>query len=421
MLVYKFGGASIRDAERFRNAVRIIKETTAEKRLVVVSALGKTTNALEAVVDSFVKNQTEDAIEKYEYIKQLHISLANELLSHQHKKAMEQLQTLFTEVEWLLHDKPVRSYDYYYDQIVSSGELLSSTILHFLLVESSANAVWSDVRDWLRTNNQFRNAGIDWAYSKKQICDNVPALFENNEILVTQGFIGCTDENESTTLGREGSDYTAAIFANMLDAESVTIWKDVEAVMNADPKLYPDAKPIQHLSFHEVIEMAYYGAQVIHPKTIKPIQNKSIPLLVKSFLDPSLAGTIIDHLPAHGLPPIYINKPNQVLMRFDSRDFSFIEDQTIRVLHEWFSEFNINPNLSQKTAISLLCSFDDREEKIHALASKAAQQFDVSMEKQLELITIRHYKNKDLENIVNGKSILLKQQTPDTIQVLMRH
>jgi aspartate kinase len=160
---------------------------------------------------------------------------------------------------------------------------------------------------------------------------------------------------------------------------------------------------------------------VIHPKTIKPIQNKSIPLLVKSFLDPTLPGTIIDHHPAQGLPPIYINKTNQVLMRFDSRDFSFIEDQTIRDLHEWFSKFNINPNLSQKTAISLLCSFDDREEKIHALASKAAQKFDVSMEKHLELITIRHYKNEDLENIVKGKSILLQQQTPDTIQILMRH
>jgi aspartate kinase len=420
MLVYKFGGASIQDATRFRNAAHIIHESTTAKRIVIASALGKTTNALETVVQAFMEGETNLAIERYEAIKQSHLDLATELLSNHRQSATEQLTTLFTEVEWLLHDSPVRSYDYYYDQIVSSGELLSSTLLYFLLLENGVKAVWRDVRDWLRTNNQFRNAEVDWMFSERKITEDVSGLLTQFDVVITQGFIGCTDENESTTLGREGSDYTAAIFANMLNAESVTIWKDVEAVMNADPKKYPDAQPIGHLNFNEVIEMAYYGAQVIHPKTIKPIQNKNIPLLVKSFLDPSLSGTRIDHEPVQALPPIIVNKTNQVLMRFFSRDFSFIEDQTIRDLHSWFSTFNINPNLSQKTAISLLCCFDNQAEKIHALAAKAAEQFDVDVEKNLELLTIRHYNKQLLDAMLNDKQIILHQQTPETVQILMR-
>jgi aspartate kinase len=420
MLVYKFGGASIQDANRFRNAARIIEETTTQKRIVIASALGKTTNALETVVEAFMEGDSTLAIARYEAIKLAHLELATVLLSNQLESATEQLTTLFTEVEWLLHDQPVRSYDYYYDQIVSSGELLSSTLLYFLLLENGMKVVWRDVRDWLRTDNQFRNAGIDWTYSERKITEAVPALLNQSDVVITQGFIGCTDENESTTLGREGSDYTAAIFANLLNAESVTIWKDVDAVMNADPKRYSDAQPIGHLNFNEVIEMAYYGAQVIHPKTIKPIQNKNIPLLVKSFLDPSLPGTCIDHEPVQSLPPIIVNKTNQVLMRFFSRDFSFIEDQTIRILHSWFGTYNINPNLSQKTAISLLCCFDNQEEKIHALAAKAAEQFDVQLEKNLELLTVRHYKMESLESMLQDKMILLQQQTPETVQILMR-
>lgn len=420
MLVYKFGGASIRDAERFLNAARIIRETTTARRVVIVSALGKTTNALEKVVEAFMQNDTQLSTERFEEIKKIHLGLANEMLSKNKEAAQDQLHTLFTEVEWLLYDRPVRTFDYYYDQIVSSGELLSSMLLYFLLLENDVNVVWRDVRDLLRTDQQFRNAGIDWAFSERQIRGQILPLFENNDVVITQGFIGCTDENESTTLGREGSDYTAAIFANMLDAESVTIWKDVDAVMNADPKKHPDAQPIKHLNFNEVIEMAYYGAQVIHPKTIKPIQNKRIPLLVKSFIDPSLPGTRIDQEPVQGLPPIIVNKTNQVLMRFNSRDFSFIEDQRIQDLHHWFSTYNINPNLSQKTAISLLCCFDDQEEKIHGLAAKASEQFDVQVEKNLELLTIRHYQETKLGEILKNKKILLQQQTPDTIQVLMR-
>jgi aspartate kinase len=420
MLVYKFGGASIRDADRFLNAARIIRETTTMRRVVIVSALGKTTNALETVVEAFMQNDTQLATARFEEIKNVHLELAKEMLSLKLEAAKEQLHTLFTEVEWLLYDRPVRSYDYYYDQIVSCGELLSSTLLYFLLLEHEVKVIWRDVRDLLRTDQKFRNAGIDWEFSERQIRDQLLPVLENMDVVITQGFIGCTDENESTTLGREGSDYTAAIFANMLDAQSVTIWKDVDAVMNADPKKHPDARPIKHLNFNEVIEMAYYGAQVIHPKTIKPIQNKKIPLLVKSFIDPSLPGTCIDDEPVQGLPPIIVNKSNQVLMRFNSLDFSFIEDQRIQDLHHWFSTYNINPNLSQKTAISLLCCFDDQEEKIHGLAAKASEQFDVQLEKNLELLTIRHYEEHRLTEILKNKQILLQQQTPDTIQVLMR-
>lgn len=420
MKVFKFGGASINSTERFKNTAQIIQSCSDQQLLIVISAMGKTTNALEAVIDAFYHHKKEEALQLFEQIKNNHLEIVKYLLVTQWKAAEDQLKEFFTEIEWLLHDKPVRNYDYYYDQIICCGELFSSCILYHYLTEQKTAAHWIDVRDIIRTDNNFRNATINWEFTNKRILKSVSPILSTKKIVITQGFIGATDENESTTLGREGSDYTAAIFANLLNADSVSIWKDVEAVMSADPKKYPNASVIQSLSYSEVIEMAYYGAQVIHPKTIKPLQNKNIPLLVKSFLNPDLPGTTISKAPNKNLPPIIVSKSKQVLIQFKSKDFSFIEEQPMQQLHDCFNIVKIKPNLSQHTAISLLCCFDDHAEKIEQLAMMAAEIFDVEIERNLNLLTIRHYNHQTIDELTTGKHILVEQKTTETIQVVMR-
>lgn len=420
MKIFKFGGASINSIDRFKNTGNIIKSFEGEKILIVVSAMGKTTNALESIVSAFFEGNKEDALLLFQQLKNNHLEYLKYLTVTNWKHAENELNNFFTEMEWLLHDKPVRSFDYYYDQIVSCGELLSSSILASYLMDEKQNSIWVDVRDIVRTDNNYRSANIDWQITQKRIMESVMPLFDNHNIIITQGFIGCTDENENTTLGREGSDYSAAVFANILNADSVTIWKDVDAVMSADPKKFPNATAIHTLSYNEVIEMAYYGAQVIHPKTIKPLQNKKIPLLVKSFLNPDAIGTIINHELCKNLPPIIVQKENQVLLQFKTLDFSFIEEKTIEKLYELFDGLKLNPVLTQKTAISLWAVFDDVAEKIDELASNASAYFDVELERNLTLITIRHYLKETVDELAKDKMILLEQKTISTIQMLIR-
>ena len=420
MQVFKFGGASIQSADRFKNTATIIQQFADEKRLVVVSAMGKTTNALEAVVQAYYRGDQEQALSLFSTIRSSHETLSKQLHPITWKEAEVQLLDFFTEVEWLLQDKPVRSFDYYYDQIVSIGELLSSTILYHLLRETNNRVAWLDVRDIIKTDNQFRNAGIITALAEKQAQEHFSRLFDTHEIVIVQGFIGSTEENESTTLGREGSDYTAAVLAGYLQATSVTIWKDVEAVMSADPKKFPAAEAMHTLSFREVIEMAYYGAQVIHPKTIKPLQNKNIPLHVRCFLNPDAKGTIIS---AHGdkkLPPVLVQKENLVLLQFSTQDFSFIGDEPLSQLQTLFRQTRIQPILTQNTAISLLCITEDHPEKIEQLCLAACTAFDVSVEKDLELLTIRHYQKSLLNELTEGKDVIMEQRTPETVQLIMR-
>ncbi|HEU4634435.1 MAG TPA: aspartate kinase, partial [Flavisolibacter sp.] len=326
MKVYKFGGASVSTAERIQNVAQILGKYNNEKLLVVISAMGKTTNALEKVVEAFYREEKEKALQLFEQTKQQHLEIASQLINLSTLQPIDPpaLADYFTEVEWLLHDKPVRDFDYYYDQIVCVGELLSTAIVSHYLNEVGITNQWLDVRDIIRTDDNFRDAKIDWSYTSDKMVTVVEPLFNKNNIVLTQGFIGATDENESTTLGREGSDYTAAVFANLLDAESQTIWKDVQGVMNADPKQYKDAQWIKELNYREVIEMAYYGAQVIHPKTIKPLQNKGIPLYVRSFIRPDDEGTCIHNKNINHLPPIIVYKHNQVLIELSSKDFSFV-------------------------------------------------------------------------------------------------
>ncbi|MCC6288192.1 MAG: aspartate kinase [Chitinophagaceae bacterium] len=420
MKVFKFGGASVNSVERIQQLPGILKLYEGEKKVVVISAMGKTTNALEKVAEAFFNNQKDTALQLFEHIKTQHLNTAKYLLITTYNETYKKLEQLFTEIEWALHDKPVREYDYYYDQIVCSGELFSTAIISAYLNEKKIGNTWIDVRDIFRTNDNFREAVIDWPITNNNVQQQVKPAFKDYEIVVTQGFIGATDENESTTLGREGSDYTAAVFANMLDAESVIIWKDVDGVMNADPKIFPSAKVISELNYDEVIEMAYYGAQVIHPKTIKPLQNKGIPLLVKCFLNPALPGTVIHDKNIKHLPPIIVLKNNQALLHLHSKDFSFVGEYEMSRLYHLFVENKITPNLTQTGAVSLMISTDDKNEKTDQLAGKATELFDVQMEKGLTLLTIRHYTEDLLSELTQEKQIVLKQQSPETVQVLMR-
>lgn len=412
MKVFKFGGASVNSVDRIKNLAGIVQTHTADPMVIIISAMGKTTNALEKVVEAFYEGKKEEALQLFRVVKNQHLTTAKYLLVTHYNPCYTQLNDFFTEVEWLLHDKPVREFDYYYDQVVCCGELLSTCIIsHYLNQEGIANE-WLDVRDIIRTDNNFRDAGVDWEVTTERI-----KLLSAN-IFITQGFIGATADNESTTLGREGSDYTAAVFANSLQAESVTIWKDVEGVMNADPKVFPDARLISELSFNEVIEMAYYGAQVIHPKTIKPLQNKGIPLHVKCFLDPALPGTVIHKKNAKDLPPIIVIKQNQALMHLNSQDFSFVGEQPMSRLYALCNKLRIKPNLVQTGAINVQLCFDDRNDKIEQLAGAASTEFDVQVEKGLSLLTIRHYNDATMQALTTGKEIVLKQQTKETVQVL---
>lgn len=420
MQVFKFGGASVNSVERITKLGYILKGFSDEKILVVISAMGKTTNTLEKVVDTFFSGKKEEALQLFELVKNQHLTTAKQLLVTQHLECEEQLKEFFTEAEWLLHDKPQREYDYYYDQVVCIGELLSTTIISFYLKEVGIKNIWIDVRDIIRTDDNFRDATIDWEFTGSKVLNSVLPLFNETNIVLTQGFIGATDENESTTLGREGSDFTAAVFANLLNAENQTIWKDVESVMNADPKQFSDATSIAELNYNEVIEMAFYGAQVIHPKTIKPLQNKDIPLYVKCFLDPSLPGTIIHNKPPHHLPPIIVLKEKQVMIEMISKDFSFVGEHHVATLYSLMGKLKIKPNLTQNAAISFITVLDDRPDKIEKLAFEVSEIFDVQVTKGLTLLTIRHYNKEIVEKLTNEKTILLRQQTADTIQLLMQ-
>ena len=420
MKVFKFGGASINNFERIQNLAKILKGYGDEKILIVISAMGKVTNALEKVAEEFYSGKKEEALLLFEKIKQNHLTILKDSVTQRWEQATTELRNFFTEVQWLLHDKPVKDYSYYYDQIVCTGELLSTTILSFYLNEEKIVNKWIDVRDVLRTDDTFRDAIVDWVVTEKNIEEKILPLFNETNLIITQGFIGSTDENESTTLGREGSDYTAAVFANILNAESVTIWKDVKGVMNADPKDFRDAVTIPDLSYKEVIEMAYYGAQVIHPKTIKPLQNKNIPLYVKSFLDTQLPGTIITGKTPHNLPPIIVYKRNQVLITLESKDFSFVEGKPVNTLHEILNRSKIKPNLTQNAAISLFVCVDDIPEKTEEIAVQSAEIFDVLLERNLTLLTIRHYTAEFIQKLSENKTVVLEQKTGDTVQLLMR-
>lgn len=421
MKIFKFGGASTNNFDRIQNLRYILQNHTDEKILIVISAMGKMTNSLEKVVEEFYEGKNEEALRLFQKVKEHHLNLLKYLVTFQWKKATNQLTDFFTEVEWLLHDKPVKGYNYYYDQIVCCGELLSSTLVSFYLNEQKIANQWIDVRDILRTDDTFRAAKVNWEVSRKQVEKKLLPLFEHTNFVITQGFIGSTDENESTTLGREGSDFTAAIFAELMNAESVTIWKDVNGVMNADPRDFEEAVTIEELSYQEAIEMAYYGAKVIHPKTIKPLQNKNIPLFVRSFFDLRLTGTVITSKPATMLPPMIVYKRGQVLITLQTIDFSFVEGKPTTFLYDILKELNARPNLTQNTAISLMLCIDDIPGQTEKISLAASEIFEVQVQKGLTLLTIRHYTPEIIDRLSKNAQIILEQKTKETVQLILEN
>ncbi|MEC5143755.1 aspartate kinase [Chitinophaga sp. 212800010-3] len=421
MKVFKFGGASLESVERIRQVAQIVQSFPDDKILIVISAMAKTTNELEKVAENFFLRKREIAAQLLYNIERTHLNVAEALLGNQEHPLFAQLQQFFTEAEWTLGEKPMRIYDYYYDQLVGLGELLSTAIVSAYFNSIGLHNTWLDVRDVFRTDDNFRDANIDWTYTQRQVTEKVAPLFNITNIVIAQGFIGSTDQNESVTLGREGSDYSAAVFANMLDAESQTIWKDVEGLKNADPKLFPNTVNIPEISYGEVIEMAYYGAQVIHPKTIKPLQNKQIPLLVKCFLDKSLPGTVIkETADTRQLPPIIVLKRNQVLLNITSKDYSFITEDKISDIYEIFHGLKVKINLMQNGAINFSCVIDNNPEKIEQLIKALHQQFKIVYNEGLELLTVRYYHNGLLDELSDGHTILLEQRSPVTIQRLWK-
>jgi len=420
MKVFKFGGASVNDTDKIRKLPAILNAYPGEKLLVVISAMGKTTNALEKVAETFYSGNSEQAIKLFTLIKNDHLGIAARLLNSTYPNTHSRLPDFFTEIEWLLHDRPNREYDYYYDQIVSIGELLSTSIVSDYLNASGIKNHWLDVRDVFATDGHFRAANLDWIKTGNNISDLVEPYFQTGDMILTQGFIGSTDANENTTLGREGSDYSAAIFANLFNAASVTIWKDVEGVMNADPKAFPEARVIPSLDYDEVIEMAFYGAQVIHPKTIKPLQNKNIPLYVKCFADPQLAGTAIHAKHIRQLPPIIVIKKDQTLIHFRSKDFSFVGEESAARLYSILSGMQIQANLMQTGAVILQVCVDQHEEKIKKLVLEAGGFFDVETENGLTLVTVRHYQPETLQSLLKDREMVLQQWSRETVQTLIR-
>jgi aspartate kinase len=421
MKVFKFGGASIESAERAKNIVSIIQEYSKDQLLVVISAKGKTTNALEEIARNYFNKNTTAAEALFEQLKTDHDRYAQELLDDSFASLAEKLQTLYLEIEWILNEEPVRSYDYYYDQIVSVGELLSTLIIASLLNKTADEAVWIDVRDVLKTDSNYRDANIDWQTTAQNTDQMIKPLFAQKNIVVTQGFIGSTDENNSVTLGREGSDYTAAVFASMCGAQSVTIWKDVPSLLNADPKIFPNTVPIEEITFHEVIEMAYYGAQVIHPKTIKPLQNSNIPLYVKCFLDKSKPGTLIHNTDKKiNYPPILVLKTDQTLLQVTTRDYSFITEDNLSTIYKLFHSCKIRINLIQNAAISFVACIDSHAAHLEELLTLLHEQYDVKRNENLFLFTARHYKQEVLREELKNRTVLLTQKTRQTIQMVVK-
>ena len=420
MKVFKFGGASVKDADAVKNVATILHDFKDENILVIVSAMGKTTNALEKVVDAHVK-KTGEAEQFLEEVKTYHYQIMESLFQDPKNPVFEKVNNYFVEIHWALEDEP-REYNFIYDQIVSFGELISSTIVNAWMQESNLASAWLDIRDCLNTDNTYREGKINWQESDVLVKKNLLPLFtKQNTLVITQGYIASTSENYSITLGREGSDYSAAILAYLLNAESVTIWKDVPGVLNADPKYFNDAQKLEQLSYLDAIELAYYGASVIHPKTIKPLENKGIPLYVKSFLNHHAKGTVIGKdLQTKPLIPSFIFKSNQVLISISAKDFSFIAEENISNIFATFATLGLKVNLMQNSAISFSVCLDDDAQKIPKLIEQLRQNYRIRYNTELQLYTIRHYYPSTLENLSQGREILLEQRSRNTAHLVMK-
>ncbi len=416
--IYKFGGVSVQHADAVKNVAGIIDEAGAPT-LVVLSAAGKTTNALEQVWSCITAGEKQNAIHALQNVRNYHEQIMKPLFDES-DEVYTWVNDLLVEIEWIIDDDPHPDPDYIYDQVVSIGELISTRILAAYLAQRGLNTEWVDIRDVIRTDNTYRDAVIDWDFTRNAAVAVLKPLLEAGKTVIVQGFIGGTSENFTTTLGREGSDYTAAILANCLDAARVVIWKDVPGIMTADPRLFNDVSLLESLSYREAIEMTYYGAKVLHPKTIKPIQNKYIPLYVKSFIDPQKPGTCIRGDDQVAMPPIVVVEKNQCLLRISSRDFSFIAEHHMQQIFSIIATYRLKVNLMRNSAISFTLCVQYVPERYESCLKDLSNYFNISDVRHLEIITVRHYVNRLVDTLKEDKVLLMEERHHRTAQMVVQ-
>ena len=413
MKVFKFGGASIKDAPSIKNILEIISKYEKDNLVIVVSAMGKTTNALEKVVDSYFndKAQLQSSISD---VFNFHINILNNLFEKNHF-IFSELNTSFEKLGSFIKSNKSPSYSFVYDQVVSLGELISSKIIYEYLLKNNMDCSLIDARNCIKTNSKYRGGKVQWDMTNKKIKE----LISDSKINITQGFIGSDSNNFTVTLGREGSDYSAAIFAYSLNAESLSIWKDVPGLLNADPKFFSNTKLLNQISYSETIELAFYGASIIHPKTLQPLQKKEIPLFVKSFKNPLSNGTVISKgVDINPLVPCYIFKENLILLKISSLDFSFMVEDNISHIFKQLHDFKMKVDVIQNSAITFSVCFFDKYNKINELISNLEGKFKIQIHKNVSLFTIRHFDEKSIKKISNKRKLLLEQRTEKTVKLI---
>ena len=416
MKVFKFGGASVKDAAGIKNVYDVLQKAGYQDVLLVVSAMGKTTNALELVIKNYFEKSAELNASVQE-IKKYHNQILLDLFEDENHAVFAAVNEHFSDLEYFLAHNKSPNYNFVYDQIVSMGEIISTTILSYYMNFMGIETQWIDVRNFIKTNNNYRDAEVDWELTQKNIATNI----KTKSLNITQGFLGSDENNFTTTLGREGSDYTAAIFAYCLNAESVTIWKDVPGVMNADPRYFENASLLNQISYREAIELAFYGATVIHPKTLQPLQKKEIPLHVKSFINPLLKRTVVSKgSTLEPFMPCFIVKREQLLISLSSIDFSFIMEENISEIFRLFHEFKIKVNLIQNSAISFSVCVEDKFGNFKDLLAILSKTFKVGYNENVTLYTIRHFNDAAAQTVSEGKTVLLKQLGTETMQIVTK-
>jgi aspartate kinase len=415
MQIFKFGGASVKDAAGVRNVAKILEKVGYAHSLIVISAMGKTTNALEVVVNNYFKAPAQ-LPESLQTIKDFHYQIIRELFSDENHPVYWKVDGLFAELSSFLERNKSPKHSFVYDQVIGFGELLSTTIISQYLNDNGIKNNWIDVRNLIKTDSNYRDAGIDWEETQTNISNNINKSLLN----ITQGFLGSDANFFTTTLGREGSDYTAAIFAYCLNAKSVTIWKDVPGVLNADPRYFQHTQLLRKIPYQEAIELAFYGASVIHPKTLQPLQQKEIPLYVRSFVNPTEEGSAVCNVASlEPKVPCFILKKDQILLSLSSRDFSFIMEEGISYIFKSLHKAQMKVSVIQNSAISFSVCVENKFDTLPELLEKLEERFKVSVTEGVTLYTIRHATEAAIAEVAAGKNVLLKQVSSDTVQMII--
>jgi aspartate kinase len=416
MRIFKFGGASVKDADGIKNVFSVLEKVGHEDTLLVISAMGKTTNALETVIKNYFEKSNELHASLQE-VRKYHNQILMDLFDDEEHDVFYAVNSHFADLEYFIRSNKSPNYSFVYDQVVSYGEIISTTVVSHYFNHAGLKNNWIDVRNFIKTDNNYRDANVDWEKTQQFISKGI----KKKALNITQGFLGSDENNFTTTLGREGSDYTAAIFAYCLSAESVTIWKDVPGVLNADPRYFENAVLLNQISYREAIELAFYGASVIHPKTLQPLQRKEIPLFVKSFINPLLSGTSVSKgADLEPQTPCFIVKKNQLLISLSSIDFSFIMEENISEIFALFHQYKIKVSLIQNSAISFSVCVEDKFGNFGELKNILSKKFKVAYNEDVSLYTIRHFDEKAAQIVENGKNVLVKQISRETMQLVTK-